>query len=153
MTDSISDILAKHQLWLDDEDGGECANLSCANLSCADLSCANLSCANLSGANLSGANLSGANLSGANLCGAVGNLLHLKTIICDTYTVTYTAEAMQIGCQRHAIKDWWEFDDERIVGMDGKAALKFWRKWKPLLQQIIEASPAEPTGGEAWREV
>lgn len=77
--------------------------------------------------------------------------------ICDTYPVTYTAEAMQIGCQRHAIKDWWEFDDKQIAQMDGRAALKFWRKWKPLLQQIIEASPAEPTGetagGEAWREV
>ena len=101
--------------------------------------------------------LSCADLRGADLRGAVGNLRHLKTIICDTYPVTYTAEVMQIGCQRHAIKDWWEFDDERIVGMDGKAALKFWRKWKPLLQAIIDASPAEPTGytagGEAWREV
>ena len=122
MTDSISDILAKHRLWLDSEDGGERAGLIYADLS------------------------------NANLSYAVGNLLHLKTIICDTYPVTYTAEDMQIGCQRHAIKEWWEFDDRRIVEMDGKTALKFWRKWKPLLQQIIEASPAEPTGETAGGE-
>ena len=68
-------ILEKHKKWLNNERGGERAdlrgaNLSEANLSEADLSYANLSYANLSYANLSGANLRGANLSGANLRGA-----------------------------------------------------------------------------------
>ena len=63
----LQEILEKHQLWLNDEDGGIRADLSCANLSCADLSCANLSGANLSCANLSCATLSCANLSRANL--------------------------------------------------------------------------------------
>ena len=63
----LKEILEKHQLWLNTEDGGIRADLSCADLSCADLSCANLSCANLSYANLRGADLSCANLSGANL--------------------------------------------------------------------------------------
>ena len=64
----------------------------------------------------------------------------------DQYVVTYTDTVMQIGCQRHSISDWWSFDDRRIAEMDGKTALKFWSVWKPILQQIIAASPAEETG-------
>ena len=60
-------ILAKHNLWLNEEESGSRANLSRANLSGVDLSRANLSGANLSRANLSGANLSEVDLSGANL--------------------------------------------------------------------------------------
>jgi hypothetical protein len=26
----------------------------------------------------------------------------------------------QIGCQRHKLEDWWNFDDNRIIEMDGK---------------------------------
>ena len=63
----LDEILKLHKMWLNDEEGGERANLSGANLSEANLSGANLRWANLSRANLSGANLSGANLSGANL--------------------------------------------------------------------------------------
>ena len=78
--EELNIILEKHYKWLNDEEGGERANLSGANLRCADLRYANLSGANLSGADLryanlryadlSGANLSGANLSGADLSGA-----------------------------------------------------------------------------------
>jgi len=63
----LKEILEKHLKWLNDEPGGEKANLSYANLSGANLSDANLSYANLIRANLSGANLSDANLSYANL--------------------------------------------------------------------------------------
>ena len=66
----LKTILEKHKMWLNDEDGGEMANLSGANLRWANLSEANLRWANLSGANLSGANLRWANLSGTNLSGA-----------------------------------------------------------------------------------
>ena len=71
MTQSeLNEILEKHRKWLNDEEGGERADLSGANLSGANLSGADLSGANLSGANLSGANLSWADLSGADLSGA-----------------------------------------------------------------------------------
>ena len=66
----LKTILEKHKMWLNDEDGGEMANLSGADLRWANLRWANLRWANLSGADLSGANLSGANLSGADLSGA-----------------------------------------------------------------------------------
>ena len=68
--EQLAEILEKHKKWLNDEEGGERANLSGADLSRADLSGADLSYANLSGANLSGANLSSANLRDANLSGA-----------------------------------------------------------------------------------
>ncbi len=63
----LKTILEKHKMWLNDEDGGEMADLSGANLSGANLSVADLSWADLSGANLRGADLSGANLSVADL--------------------------------------------------------------------------------------
>ena len=66
-TEELQAILAKHKAWLNDEDGGERADLSGANLSSADLSSANLSYANLRGANLSDANLRDADLSDADL--------------------------------------------------------------------------------------
>ena len=53
----ISEVLRKHSLWLNGEDGGARAYLSDANLSGAYLSGANLSGANLGRANLEGANL------------------------------------------------------------------------------------------------
>ena len=68
--EELTKLLEAHKKWLDDEEGGQCADLSSAYLCCADLSSANLSGANLSGANLSGANLRSADLSGANLSGA-----------------------------------------------------------------------------------
>jgi hypothetical protein len=52
---------------------------------------------------------------------------------------------MQIGCERHLITEWAEFDDKRILEMDGKDALKFWRKYKSWIFQAIELAPAEPT--------
>nr|DAS48731.1 MAG TPA: pentapeptide repeat protein [Caudoviricetes sp.] len=66
----LKTILEKHKMWLNDEDGGEMANLSGVDLHGADLSGADLSGANLSWADLSWADLSGANLSGADLHGA-----------------------------------------------------------------------------------
>lgn len=63
----IKNILEKHKKWLNEENGGERADLRYADLRYANLRDANLSDANLSGANLRGAYLRGAYLSGANL--------------------------------------------------------------------------------------
>ena len=65
--EEFSEILKKHEMWLQNDPNGKQANLSGANLSEAILSEANLSRADLSGAILSGANLSRANLTGAYL--------------------------------------------------------------------------------------
>ena len=102
--------------------------------------------ANLRGADLRGADLSDANLRGANML-CIGNMRHIKTIQADLWAVGYTHDTMQIGCQRHMIAEWFEFSDEEIAPMDD-GALDWWRVWKPILQSIIAASPAEPTGAE-----
>ena len=130
------------------------ANLKRANLKRVDLWSANLKGANLRGANLWSADLKGADLWSADLRGADlmdcnGNMTHIKSVFCGQYPVTYTVDVMQIGCQRHSIAEWWEFDNKRILEMDGKTALKWWRTWKPILQQIIETAPAEATGDDA----
>ncbi|HJI82469.1 MAG TPA: pentapeptide repeat-containing protein [Oscillospiraceae bacterium] len=68
--EKLKEILERHRKWLNDEDGGERADLYGANLRGANLREANLREANLYGADLYGANLRGANLRGANLYGA-----------------------------------------------------------------------------------
>jgi len=143
--------LYRADLYLADLSGANLnrANLSGANLTRANLSGANLSRANLSGADLYLADLSGADLSRAGFCGATGNLTNLKSIFLDTYQITYTAEMIQIGCQQHPIADWLGFSDAEIKAMDGEKALDWWKKYKPLLMQIIELSPAEPTKSES----
>ena len=65
--EELKEILDKHKKWLNDEEGGERANLSYADLRYADLYNANLSYANLRYADLSNANLSNANLYNADL--------------------------------------------------------------------------------------
>ena len=116
----INSILEKHTAWLnEDSESGERAYLK------------------------------GADLKGADLKDCNGNMTHIKSVFCGQYPVTYTVDVMQIGCQRHNIAEWWEFDNKRILEMDGKTALKWWRTWKPILQQIIETAPAEATGDDA----
>ncbi|MDK4727418.1 pentapeptide repeat-containing protein [Rhizobium phaseoli] len=122
------------------------ANLYGANLVRANLVRANLDGANLVRANLDGANLYGANLVRANLWVSAGNDRHIRTLQTGVYRVSYTDTMMQIGCQRHPIEEWWTFDDRKILQMDGKGALEFWKTWKPILQRIIAAAPAAATG-------
>ena len=45
--------------------------------------------------------------------------------------------SMKIGCQDHPLIEWMGFDDERISSMH-YLALTFWRKWKPVIEQIIK---------------
>ena len=70
MIKNLNEILEKHLKWLNDENGGERANLRGADLRGVNLRGANFYSADLSEANLRGADLRGANLSGANLRGA-----------------------------------------------------------------------------------
>ena len=120
------------------------AYLRGANLSGAYLSGANLSGANLSGAYLSGADLSGAYLSGANLSGAKWrdltiNRAPLQIAIPGEWSIYVLDMHMQIGCELHALSEWAAFDDARIVQMDGKHALRFWRQYKAALLAMAAA--------------
>lgn len=159
--EEISARLAAHGKWLRREECGERANLQGAYLWGANLQGANLQGANLEGANLEGANLQranlacaklwGANLQGADLRdadlrdaklqGATGNMREVKSLQIDTWAVTYTAEILQIGCQKHPIADWRNASPEWIAKMDNKAT-DWWAKFGPIILQIIDASPA-----------
>ena len=126
------------------------ANLMSANLRYADLSYANLRGADLRGANLRGADLSGADLryadlrgadlEGAKLRGAIGNNEEIKTIHAGRYIINIVEDFsyMQIDCQRHSFEKWFNFSDKVIFAMDGKEALLWWKKWKPILMSILD---------------
>ena len=111
-------------------------NLRAADLSEANLSDATLRAADLSEANLRAADLRGANLRAADLRWCIGNMREIKSTQFDTYDVTWTKDALAIGCQQHPIKEWWQFDDATITSMD-RDALLWWKKWKLVLQQIV----------------
>lgn len=132
------------------------AKLDSANLNNASFVSANLDHSSLKNAFMDSVNLDGASLECANLGGVKlddvclymcsGNREEIKSLfIFEAYGITYTAKHLQIGCEKHEITKWWEFDDERIMGMDGKEALKFWRKYKEFIKSAIELSPAIPT--------
>ena len=145
------------------------ANLRGANLYGANLCSAYLCDANLCGADLRGANLCGADLSGANLCGAdlrgaylydanlsgadlyganllcTGNMREIKTLQIEKWSIGYTHDKLQIGCQRHTIDKWRKWDTPAglvwINSMDSGA--KEWaNKLLPLVLQLIDVSPA-----------
>lgn len=133
----LSDILSDHGKWLKGESDGVRA----------DLRSANLSYANLSYADLRSANLRSADLSYADLWGTTGNMKEVKSLQIDTWPVAYTAEVMQIGCQRHSIDLWRKSDPHWIADMDSKAS-EWWAKFGPTILSLIEVSPATPTGQE-----
>ena len=139
--EQIKETLRLHKLWLMD-DGGERANLRDANLQGA-----NLRGAHLQGADLRYANLRYADLWSANLQDAVGNMREIKSMQIDPWAVTYTADTLQIGCQRHSIDLWRKADPRWIAAMDPKAS-GWWAKFGGIILSIIDASPATPTGKE-----
>ena len=61
-TEELAEIIIKHHSWLNNEEGGERADLSYANLRYAK-----------------------------SIRGAVGNMSEVKSIQCDYWSVTYTA--------------------------------------------------------------
>ena len=130
----------------------EIAEKNKANLCGADLRGTNLRGANLCGADLWGADLRGADLWGADLCGADlrgTNLCGAKrgdfTINKNPiqihgleYPILIFSQHMEIGCEQHSFNDWSNFDNDRILKMDGKKALRFWEEHQFLLLSLCE---------------
>ena len=86
------------------------------------------------------ANLSDANLSGAKWRdGIVINKPPIQLFGLH-WRVTILDEHMQIGCELHKLSDWAEYDDERIVWMDGRNALRFWRAHKDVLLGLAKSA-------------
>lgn len=126
------------------------ANLWNANLRYANLDGADLRDAILNGAYLRGAILRGVNLGGANLL-CFGNMREIRTMQIDTWAIAYTADTLQIGCQKHPIEKWrkWNTPAGRkwIENMD-ENALEWADRNLALVLALIDANPATPTGHE-----
>jgi uncharacterized protein YjbI with pentapeptide repeats len=130
------------------------AYLAGANLAGAYLAGANLALANLAGANLAGAYLAGAYLAGAYLAGAKWRdgitinrqPLHIGGLL---WPVWILDQHMQIGCELHRLDEWAAFDDSRILQMDGKEALTFWRAHKAALLALALSDGRGVTQPEA----
>src|SRR5574341_437875 len=115
------------------------ANLADANLAGASLEDANLADASLAGASLAGAYLADANLAGAKWRDGIV-LKRAPLYIHGLYwAVVILDDHMQVGCELHSLAEWREFDDARIVEMDGKSALRFWRAHKSALLALAES--------------
>ncbi len=112
------------------------AELGYADLGYADLRDADLGYANLRDADLRGANLRGADLRGADLL-CMGDMEFIFTMQFDRWPIGFTRDTLQIGCQRHSIDDWKNFDDEKIRKMD-TTAFDWWCKWKDHIFKTIE---------------
>ena len=52
------------------------------------------------------------------------------------YGITVTDKHIKIGCRQHLKSEWLNFQEGEIIEMDGKRALKFWRIFKPLAEQL-----------------
>ena len=105
--DALSEILKKHLSWINDEPGGEKADLSYANLRHADLSYANLRHADLSYANLSYADLRSADLSYANLRSAdlsYANLRYADLSYADLRSANLDYSAFPLWCGSFGVK-------------------------------------------------
>ncbi|MDH4563644.1 pentapeptide repeat-containing protein [Pseudomonas sp. BN411] len=123
------------------------ADLSNANLSNARFIDCNLSDVNLNNANLDQATFSRTLLDGSPIHGVasmnetLGNGTQIKHIVCDSYTVTYTAEHLFINGHKRSEQEWWSLDDDQASTLVDPA---WWKTWKPILQQITAVSPAVP---------
>lgn len=113
------------------------ATLAGANLIGADLSNANLAGADLEAATLLGANLEGADITGTNLLNTVGDSRVIQTIQDPVYIINITKELIWCGCIVHTKEDWLNFSNEDIENLYGKGPLHWWKKWRPILEQII----------------
>lgn len=96
--EKLNNILEKHKKWLNDEEGGERANLINADLSDVDLHGANLRGANLRRANLRGADLSDADLRRADLSGASLSDADLRRANLSDVTVNSTTAFYHLQC-------------------------------------------------------
>jgi carbonic anhydrase/acetyltransferase-like protein (isoleucine patch superfamily) len=78
--------------------------------------------------------------SSAKVVGEAVATSNVLSIDFDTYDITVTDHHIKIGCQQHTKQQWWSFTDEEISAMDSDStkALKWWKKWKPILMAILE---------------
>lgn len=71
----------------------------------------------------------------------IGDGKYLKTIMALDWHIVYTKTHMAIGCRQYKLSEWWKFTAKEIKPMHGNAN-RFWKRYKPLLQEIIKRNKA-----------
>ena len=141
---NLKDILEKHELWLNDEKGGERADLRGVDLRWVDLRGANLRGANLRGANLSRANLRWAdlrwadlrwaNLRGADLSDAKLDVDITNGIVLLTpgpYVFLKGKDKIKIGCELKTLAEWKKVTEKQAIKLGLNK--KYYKAYKHLL--------------------
>ena len=95
--EELNEILQKHKMWLNNDKGGERANLRSIYLRFADLRFTDLRFADLRGTDLKNADLRGADLSDANLRGADLRGTDLTSIETNMSTIGYNLACPEKG--------------------------------------------------------
>ena len=99
--------------------------------------------ADLRSADLSSADLSSANLRSATIRDDIKVSKAPLQILGLAYPIIIWDSHMQIGCEFHSLSEWAAFDDARIVKMEGRTALTFWRTHKDALLAIAKSDGRE----------
>ena len=148
--EEIQEIIKKHQLWFENEEGGEKANfegvcLEGANFKEAYLKEANFEKAYLKGANFKGAFLKDANFKGAHLEGVYfeGAFLtgvNFDDVLININTIYYNIQIngkqwIKVGCQEHSLEQWLNFKEQEIKEMSDDA-LEFY----PILIRYLKTT-------------
>lgn len=85
-------------------------------------------------------------LASCNGCTEISNVRGFKSqpvrIMGLFWAVTFDDTNMQIGCQKHTIEEWKNFDDITIKKMNGRAK-EFWSLWKEVLFRVIDTKRKE----------
>lgn len=143
-------------------------NLTDADLTGADFTDANLTGVYLTGAKLARADLARANLTNANFSDAdLADAYLTGAIWRDGVTITkaplqihglgwaiYVLDThMQVGCELHTHDDWADFDDRRVLQMEGRAGLVSWRAHREALLALCAShAPAMTEEADAYNE-
>lgn len=116
------------------------ADLCEARFRSADLTKASLDYTHLGYADFSNATLRSVTTKGANF--EDSDLIKIEgSETTHNYEILITPTHIKIGCQFHSIEKWFAFDDTEIEDLDPMLnPLKFWRVWKPILEQIAAAN-------------
>lgn len=130
------------------------ANLQYASIEQSSFLYAYMEFANLQFANLPNSDLHGALLTNVNLHDtdlrwlARGNMREIKTATIDQKCIVYTANNLCFGHTSRDTTELFSFDDDSIESIHPEVGvIEWWHKWKPIIQSIIEASPAAPHAG------
>jgi hypothetical protein len=91
------------------------------------------------GGDFRGGDFRGGNFWGGNFWGEKIKLRPIS-IYGMRWDVVITDARMKIGCQIRRLCEWEEFDDQTIIEMDGKDALRFWRENKEALLGLARAA-------------